>query len=114
LDSYLGAGTPSDFGPCGTVRERQTTLLFLHPERHFTYLTPIRPDSEEVLLIPFYMNGKAVGTIWAVSHEKNRKFEAEDRRLLGSLSSFAASAYRTLAIQRAIVPLLQLKAGEKQ
>src|SRR5688572_24314214 len=35
LESYLGGGTPSDFGPCGTVLERRSALLFLHPERHF-------------------------------------------------------------------------------
>lgn len=94
---YLWEGTPSDFGPCGTVLERNATQLMLHPERHFTYLKPIQPGLEEVLLVPFYLEGKAVGTIWAVIHEPGGKhFDAEDQRLLESLSTFASVAYRTL------------------
>jgi GAF domain-containing protein len=109
LHSYIGAGTPSDFGPCGTVLDRQSSLLFVHPERHFTYLIPITPPLEEVLLIPFYMDDKPVGTIWAVIHEKHRKFDSEDRRLLESLSTFAASAYRALAKSGELEPLLRVK-----
>lgn len=96
LESYIGAGTPSDFGPCGTVLDRNAPVLFLHPERHFTYLKPITPPLEEVLLIPFHMNGRPVGTIWAVIHENHQQFDTEDRRLLENLSNLAASAYRVL------------------
>jgi len=109
LESYLGAGTPSDFGPCGTVLDRRKSLLFIHPERHFTYLAPIQPALEEVLLIPFYMEAQPVGTIWAVIHEKGVHFEAEDKRVLESLSTFASSAYRSLAISGALQPLLEMK-----
>lgn len=111
LDVYLGEGTPSDFGPCGTVLEQDRTLLMQHPERYFTYLAPIRPALEEVLLIPFHIDGKAVGTLWAVSHDKERKFDAEDRRLLESLSTFAASAYQSLAKNGSLEPLLRVKVG---
>jgi GAF domain-containing protein len=111
LESYLGAGTPSDFGPCGTVLDRRMALLFQHPERHFTYLSPIVPPLEEVLLIPFYLNQKPVGTIWAVIHETHGKFDAEDRRLLESLSTFAASAYRVLASTGELEPLLRMNAA---
>lgn len=93
---YLWDGTPSDFGPCGTVLERDATQLMLRPDRYFTYLEPIRPALEEVLLVPFYIDGKAVGTIWAVIHEAGRHFDGEDQRLLESLSTFASSAYKTL------------------
>jgi hypothetical protein len=96
LDPYIGAGTPMNFGPCGTVLERDKPILFSHPERHFTYLKPIKPSLEEVLLVPFHVNGKAVGTIWAVIHDPTRQFDREDRRFLESLSEFAASAYRVL------------------
>lgn len=107
LFPYLGGGTPRDFGPCGTVLDRNSPVLFLHPERHFTYLQPIQPALEEVLLIPFHVNGKAVGTIWAVIHRQNHKFEPEDRRVLTELSGFASAAYRVLADVGAIGPLLQ-------
>ncbi len=93
LAPYVGAGTPSDFGPCGTVLDRRASLLFQHPERHFTYLKPILPPLEEVLLAPFFLDGKVVGTVWAVAHTKGRLFDAEDKRLLETLSSFATSAY---------------------
>jgi GAF domain-containing protein len=109
LTPYLGGGTPREFGPCGTVLERNAPLLFRHPERHFGYLNPIKPPLEEVLLIPFYMNGKAVGTIWAVIHKKNRHFDAEDKRLLENLSQFAASAYRVLADAGSLSPLLNVQ-----
>lgn len=109
LESYLGDGTPSDFGPCGTVIERKMSVLFLRPERHFSYLTPISPPLEEVLLVPFYSSEKAVGTIWAVIHEPNHHFTAEDRRLLEGLSTFASSAYRALADSGGLEPLLEMQ-----
>ena len=110
LFPYLGEGTPRNFGPCGTVLDRNEPVLFLHPERHFTYLDPIRPPLEEVLLIPFHVENKPVGTIWAVIHQKDRKFQSEDRRLLENLSSFASHAYKVLASVGALDPLLGRKA----
>jgi GAF domain-containing protein len=103
---YLWEGTPGNFGPCGTVLQRNATQLMLHPERHFTYLKPIQPGLEEVLLVPFHIDGKAVGTIWAVIHEPDRRFEPEDQRLLEVLSNFAASAYRALAQGGSLAPFL--------
>lgn len=73
-----------------------TALLFSHPERDFDYLAPIKPCIEEALLMPFYLNGSAVGTIWVIAHDNSRRFEAEDFRLLTNLGTFAASAYRAL------------------
>jgi len=110
LVPYVGGGTPADFGPCGTVLDRNKPLLFVHPERHFTYLQPILPPLEEVLLIPFHVDEKPVGTIWAVIHNPDRRFQSEDRRLLENLSAFAASAYKVLARVGALEPLLSRKA----
>lgn len=107
LTSYLGQGTPRDFGPCGTVLDRNAAVLFLHPERHFTYLKPITPPLEEVLLIPFHIKGRAVGTIWAVIHEPRRKFDPEDRRVLEDMSLFAASAYQVLTDSGALEPIIR-------
>jgi GAF domain-containing protein len=110
LSPYLWEGTPSDFGPCGTVLDRNVPILFLHPERHFTYLEPIRPPLEEVLLIPFHVEGRPVGTIWAVIHNPDHKFQPEDRRLLENLSVFASSAFKVLVSVGALDPLLSRKA----
>jgi PAS domain S-box-containing protein len=60
-------------------------------------LRPAIPLAEEGLLVPFYVNGKAVGTIWAIAHNDRRQFDAEDLRLLESLGRFASAAYQTVA-----------------
>jgi GAF domain-containing protein len=109
LFPYVGAGTPRNFGPCGTVLDRDEAILFLHPERHFTYLEPILPPLEEVLLIPFHVGDRPVGTIWAVIHKPDHKFQSEDRRLLENLSAFASSAFKVLVSIGALESLLSPK-----
>src|SRR6202158_2847806 len=94
---HIGGGTPRDFGPCGDVLDRNIPLLFRHFERRYTYFQPVTPPIEECLLVPFYVEGKAVGTIWAIVHDNHRKFDAEDERLLSSLGKFASSAYQVVA-----------------
>ena len=93
---HVGGGTPRDFGPCGDVLDQNRTLLFRHFERRYPYLRPVIPAAEECLLVPFYVAGKAVGTIWAIMHSDRRKFDAEDDRIMASLSKFASSAYQAL------------------
>jgi PAS domain S-box-containing protein len=93
---HIGGGTPRDFGPCGDVLDRDIPLMFRHFERRYDYLQPVTPSTEECLLVPFYVAGKAVGTIWAIAHDQRRKFDAEDRRLLVSLGRFASSAYQVV------------------
>jgi PAS domain S-box-containing protein len=93
---HVGGGTPRNFGPCGDVLDQDRPLLFRHFERRYLYLLPVIPAAEECLLVPFYVAGKAVGTIWAIMHSDRRKFDAEDDRVLGSLRKFASSAYQAL------------------
>jgi hypothetical protein len=50
----------------------------LTSEFDFPYWTSIKPVLEEGLLIPFYIKGEAVGTIWVVAHDTSRRFDAED------------------------------------
>jgi PAS domain S-box-containing protein len=94
--SHVGGGTPREFGPCGTVLDRNAAQLMSHVERHFTYFAPVTPWIEEVLLIPFYVEGKAVGTIWVIVHDQSRRFDGEDLRVMTNLGTFAAAAYQTL------------------
>jgi signal transduction histidine kinase len=91
--NHLGGGTPRDFGPCGTVLDRDAALLFSRPERHYQYLDFAKPYMEEGLLIPFYVGGQAVGTIWILAHEPSRKYDSEDLRVMTNLAHFAAAAY---------------------
>src|SRR5262245_49858755 len=94
---HIGGGTPRDSGPCGDVLDRNVPMLFTHWEQRYPYLRPATPLAEEGLLVPFYVNGKAVGTIWAIAHNDRRKFDAEDLRLLESLGRFASAAYQAVA-----------------
>jgi PAS domain S-box-containing protein len=90
---HIGGGTPRNFGPCGVVLDRDSMQLFRHPERFYPYLLPISPPVTEALLTPFYVRGKAIGTVWVVAHSADRKFDAEDLRLIESLGRFAAAVY---------------------
>ena len=93
---HIGGGTPRDFGPCGDVLDHNSPMLFTHWERRYPYLRAAMPFADEGLLVPFYVNGRAVGTIWAISHNNLRRFDAEDMRLLESMGRFASAAYRTV------------------
>jgi PAS domain S-box-containing protein len=93
---HQGGGTPRNFGPCGDVLDQNRTLLFTHFERRYPYLMPVIPAAEECLLVPFYVAGEAVGTIWGIMHGDRRKFDAEDDRVMDSLGKFASSAYQAL------------------
>jgi signal transduction histidine kinase/ActR/RegA family two-component response regulator len=91
---HVGSGTPRDFSPCGEVLDRKTPQLFRHWERRYRYLLSATPPAEESLLVPFYVEAKAVGMIWAIAHDHRRKFDAEDVRLLETLGQFASAAYQ--------------------
>ena len=93
---HVGGGTPRNFGPCGDVLDQDRTLLFRHFERRYPYLLPVIPAAEECLLVPFYVAGESVGTIWAIMHSDRRKFDAEDDRVMAALGKFASSAYQAL------------------
>jgi PAS domain S-box-containing protein len=93
---HLNGGTPRDFGPCGTVLDRNAAQLCSHPEIDFPYFSDAKPPLEEILLVPFYIEGTAVGTIWIVSHDvAKRRFDAEDLRVMSNLAIFASAAYQT-------------------
>lgn len=89
---HLGRGTPRDFGPCGDVLDCNAPLLFQRWERRYSYLGEITPPAQEGLLVPFHVQGKAAGTIWAITHDDGRKFDAEDLRQLKGLGQFASAA----------------------
>jgi GAF domain-containing protein len=97
---HIGGGTPRDFGPCGDVLDHNVPMLFTHWERRYPYLSTAVPLAEEGLLVPFYVNGKAVGTIWAIAHNNRRQFDAEDLRLLESIGRFASAACLRIGIER--------------
>jgi PAS domain S-box-containing protein len=93
---FLGGTTPRNFSPCGVVLDRNTTQLMADPGRFYPYIAELSPHIVEVLLLPFYRGDTAVGTIWVIAHSDERKFDAEDKRLLLSLGKFASAAIETL------------------
>ena len=109
--------TPRDDGPCGTVLDRNTTLLFSKPHRYYAQFADVQPLLVEGLLVPFHIDGQAVGTVWVVAHDETRKFDAEDQRLLESLATFAATAYQnrlSIAAHAKVNQDLKAEIGERQ
>ena len=94
---HLWGTTPREFSPCGTVLDTDKMQLMSHLDRHFTYFSAVQPRISEALLVPFHVNGEAVGTIWVISHDATRKFDAEDARVMSTLGEFAAGAYQTVS-----------------
>ena len=94
--SHVGGSMPRGFSPCGTVLDRNAAQLMSHPERHFAYFAAVTPWIDEVLLVPFYVGEKAVGTIWVIVHDQSHRFDSEDLRIMTNLGTFAAAAYQTL------------------
>ncbi|HEY6922506.1 MAG TPA: ATP-binding protein [Steroidobacteraceae bacterium] len=81
--------------PCGVVIERNETLLFRNSALYFPLLRATKPAICESLLAPFDVDGKPGGTVWAVKHHPEAHFNAEDARLLKSISHFAAAVHQS-------------------
>ena len=77
--------------PCGTVLERLTPLLMAHPERHYAFCRAVSLPVAEALLIPLRAGDDLVGTIWIISHDGSRQFDAEDCRLLSAFARLGAT-----------------------
>jgi hypothetical protein len=94
--SFLWATLPREMSPCGTVLDRAAAQLMIEPERYFAPLAQVPPHVSEALLVPFWVRGSVVGTVWAVSHDSSRQFDREDKRVITRLTEFAAKAYERL------------------
>lgn len=88
---------PRDASPCAVVLARDAAALFTDPVRSFPGLATLTPPPAELLLVPFHAGGRPVGTVWAIAHSPAPRFDAEDLRLLTSLSRFAGAAHQTVA-----------------
>jgi PAS domain S-box-containing protein len=89
---YLGNTLPRDFSPCGTVLDRNSCLLMADPIRYFPDIGQLAAPVREVLLVPFYQDDQPVGTVWVVAHDGDTHFDAEDSRIVTSLTKFAGAA----------------------
>ncbi|HWG46278.1 MAG TPA: ATP-binding protein [Gemmataceae bacterium] len=91
-EGFEGVTTPGHFSPCAICVERGSPQLYSYPARHFTYLQGVEPDIVEGLVIPLVAGGHALGAIWIVTHDEQRKFDAGDVRVLSILADFTAAA----------------------
>lgn len=56
---------------------------------------PPDPCADELcLLVPFHNHGTQVGTLWIVAHDIERKFDAEDERIVGVLATLASAGWQ--------------------
>lgn len=88
---YLGGIMPRSFSPCGVVLDTGALQLMTEPVRYYTFIAEF-PHIVEVLLVPVAEGRHAIGTLWVVAHDDQRKFDAEDARTLQRLARFAAAA----------------------
>lgn len=94
---HLHGTMPAGASPCGTVIERDCVLLFNEAERFFPALHGVEPRIYENLLAPWHVKGKAAGTLWAIKHTAEGRFDAEDARLLQRLARFSAAAFQMIS-----------------
>ncbi|WP_198119996.1 hybrid sensor histidine kinase/response regulator [Massilia rhizosphaerae] len=106
--AHLDGTVPFDVSPCGAVVDRNQTMLMRHGERCFAVMAGFDPPMIENLLVPWTAEGRAVGTVWVISHRLDRHFDAEDARVLRNLADFAAAAYQ------AIVALEETAEGRRE
>ncbi len=91
--SYRDGTMPRAASPCGVCIDENVTHLMHLPDRCFPALRA-EPRFVEVLLIPFQVRGRPVGTVWVVSHTDDRKFDREDERVVRTLAQFAAAGWQ--------------------
>jgi RNA polymerase sigma factor (sigma-70 family) len=97
LEPHEGGTTPRDWSPCGECLRAGKPVLYSYPARFFTYFQAVDTILVEGLVIPMYAEGLPIGTIWIISHDARRLFDAEDVRIMTGLGNFAAAALRITA-----------------
>ena len=87
LEVHVGGTTPFDFSPCGLCLSQGRTILLARPFRAFPYFEAAVQPLMEGLVVPLYdTGGVALGTIWIVHHDRKKRFDAEDARVMEQLA----------------------------
>jgi len=98
---FVNGSMPRSASPCGKVVEYDQVLIFRDALTQFPATGQATPAIEEILLAPFHHDVAPIGTVWAISHDPSREFDAEDGRVFISPAQFAAAAYQTLTALQA-------------
>lgn len=95
FEPFSGGTTPVDFSPCGLCLEAGKAILVERPARVFTYFHQANPPIVEGLIVPLYDDRRVpLGTLWVVSHDEQRRFDAGTARQMGALACLLALAIR--------------------
>ena len=97
---FVNGSMPRSASPCGAVIDHDDVLIFRDVLAQFPATGQATPEIAEIMLAPFHRDGVPIGTVWAVIHDLERVFDAEDRRVLASLARFAAAAYQTTNVHQ--------------
>ena len=89
-----GRRQPRQLSAWAIALDPEATQLLDRPGRLHGGLDELGPPVHEVLITPFAVGGRVVGTVWAVHHLAEQHFDREDARLLAQLARFAAVACR--------------------
>jgi two-component sensor histidine kinase len=92
VDDDFPRETPRAFSPCGVCIDSGEPVLMSEPERVFSYLRGSKP-CHDLLLIPLSEpESHLVGTIWLIAQDPQRKFDAEDCRIMQRIAVFTSTA----------------------
>jgi hypothetical protein len=100
LQPFLRGTMPRFFSPCGETVARNEPMLMRDPVKHYSYAAALGVPLTEVLLVPFAVAQKPVGTVWVIGHDAGVGFTLEDLRVVQSLSRFAGKAVTALQNSR--------------
>lgn len=95
LAPFENATTPRDDSPCGVTLDVNYPMLLAHPERIYDWIAAENIVVPEVLLIPLYIQGEPLGTLWVVSPREDH-FGQADANALSGLASFIGIALKML------------------
>jgi two-component sensor histidine kinase len=87
FSSYVGGTTPRRNSPCGLCLDEGATILVHRPASVFEYFNDAHVPIIEGLIVPLYDTGRnPLGTLWIVSHDETRRFDAADARVMEQLA----------------------------
>ncbi|CAN5146607.1 HWE histidine kinase domain-containing protein [soil metagenome] len=93
LARFEHATTPRDHSPCGVTLDSNAPTLAAYPERVYEWISEAGIVVPEVLLVPLYIAGEPLGTLWVVS-DQDEYFDSGDARVAAELASFVGVALR--------------------
>jgi PAS domain S-box-containing protein len=88
---WLGKAAPYGESPSAYAVERNAPQLLEQPSRAYPHIAELGAI-EELLVVPLYRGTVAIGSLWIIAAPGERRFDAEDARLLTSVARFAAAA----------------------